>query len=50
MFLYISMFSDSPLELSQRDGSNEGSQHMVLLKGKKGYFSIVFDNPSYLEL
>ena len=28
---------DSSLELSRRDGSNEGSQHMFSLKNKKNY-------------
>ena len=31
------IFCDPSLELSQRDGSNEGSQHMFSLKNEKNY-------------
>ena len=31
------IFSDPSLELSRRDGSNEESQHMFLLRDKKKY-------------
>ena len=30
-------FYDPSLELSRRDGSNEGSQHMFSLRNKKNY-------------
>ena len=38
--LHISEYKlgcDPSLELSHRDGSNEGSQHMFTLKNKKSY-------------
>ena len=34
-FLHENIFYDSSFELSLRDGSNEGSQHMLMLKNKK---------------
>ena len=36
-FLHKNKFCDPPLEPSQRDGSNAGSQHMFLLRNKKYY-------------
>ena len=33
------------LEPSSRDGSNEGSQHMFLLRDKKKYLCIIIDTP-----
>ena len=38
------------LELSHRDGSNEGSQHMFLPRNKKNYFLIIPNTLSYLEI
>ena len=37
MRLNKNIFCDPSLEPSCRDGSNEGSQHMFLLKNKKNY-------------
>ena len=36
-FLHKNIFCDPSLEPSRRDGSNEGSQHMFLLRNKKNY-------------
>ena len=43
-------FCDPSLELSRQDGSNEGSQHMILLRNKKNYLLNSGHTPSYLEL
>ena len=40
------MCCDPASEPSQRDGSDEGSQHMVLMRNKKNYQQII----PYLEL
>ena len=37
MFLCKNIFCDPSLELSRRDGSNDGSQHMFSLRNKKKY-------------
>ena len=37
MFLHKNIYCDSSLELSHGNGSNEGSQHMFLLRNKKLY-------------
>ena len=37
-------------EPSQWDSSDEGSQHMVSMRNKKNYPSIIIKYPSYLEL
>ena len=37
IFFYKNIFCDPSLEPSDRDGSNDGSQHMFLLKNKKNY-------------
>ena len=36
-FLHKNIFCDPSLELSHRDGSYEGSQHMFSLRNKKNY-------------
>ena len=36
-YLLIKIFCDPPLQPSFQDGSNEGSQHIVLLRNKKNY-------------
>ena len=38
------------LNISHRDSSNEGSQHMFLLRNKKNYHWFILSTPSYLEL
>ena len=47
------IFCDPPLEPSRRDGSNEGSQHMFLLRNKKIIFELslilpLIWSPAYL--
>ena len=39
-----------PIIRTTRDGSNEGSQHMFLLRNKKNYLLNYPQYPSYLEL
>ena len=40
IFFHKNIFCDPSLESSRRDGSNEGSQHMFLLKKKKIIFQL----------
>ena len=37
IFLHKNIFCDPSLELSHRDGSNEGSQHIFSLRNRKNY-------------
>ena len=46
LILYKTIYCDPSSEPSQRDGSDEGSQHTVSITNKKNYHQI----SSYLEL
>ena len=50
LFLIETICCDPSSELSRRDGSDEGSQHMVLCRINKNYPSLSPNTPSYLEL
>ena len=50
MLLSLNICCDPSLEPSHRDGSNEGPQHMFLLRNKKNCLCIIFNTPSYREL
>ena len=47
---YKTICCDPSSEPSRRDGSDEGSQHMVLCRINKNYPSLSPNTPSYLEL
>ena len=40
-FCINNIFCDPSSEPSQRDGSDEGSQHMVLMRYKKNYHQVL---------
>ena len=48
--LHETICCDPSSEPSQRDGSEEGSQHIVAMRIKRNYLSIIIGYPSYLEL
>ena len=39
--LHKNICCDPPFELSQQDGSDEGSQHLVLMRNKKNHHQIL---------
>ena len=41
LILHKNMFCDTSSQLSQRNGSDEGSQHMFLMTNKKNYPQIL---------
>ena len=43
------IYCDPSLEPSQRDGSNEGSQCMFILRHMENYFQLIPVTPSYLQ-
>ena len=47
LILHVNMCCDPSSEPFRRDNSNEGPQHMVLMRNKK---KISSNTPSYLEL
>ena len=48
--LHINIYCAPSSEPSHRDGSDEGSQHMVSMENKKNYPSIIIKYSSYFEL
>ena len=50
LFLYENIHCDPSLELSQLEGSNEGSQCILLWKISRSYLTIIFKYSPYLEL
>ena len=50
LILHKNINCDLSSEPSRRDGSDEVSQHMVLMRNKKNCPSIIIKYPSYLEL
>ena len=49
-YFTLNIFFDFSLEPSHRDGSNEESQYMFLLRHKKTHVCIILNILSYLEL
>ena len=50
IYLHENIFCAPSLEPSRRDGCNEGSQHMFLLRNKKNYFGNILKTAPNLEL
>ena len=48
--LHKNICCDPSSEPSHRDGSDEGSHHMVLMRNRKIISQLTSNNPSYLEL
>ena len=50
LLLHKNICCDPSSEPSRRDGSDEGSQHMVSMRNKINYPSIIIIYSTYLEL